>query len=210
MGARSCTLIAPLASQRTVSAAIKVMAEEAREVRGSLEFLMSGYGMANRAGWCGTNQAYFVLSKARGDGAWAPCARSVVVRGGADPSWPFLRVPLQRLCNGDLNRPLRLEVRHDQGGEAFANVGHATVTAGQLQTPNFSVALSHPRGKDKPVGTCSVALTRVVEEPTFLACVMLMIASRAQLTRPGARQLRCGRAGAAADGGRRFQLLLRR
>lgn len=154
-----------------MSAAIKVMAEEAKEVKGQLELLLNGYDLANRAGWFGTNQAYYVLSKARGDGAWAPCARSVVVRGGANPNWPFLRLPMQRLCNGDLNRPLRLEVRHDEGGEAFANVGHATVTAGQLQTANFSVALSHPRGKDKPVGTCAVQLTRVVEEPTFLAYV---------------------------------------
>jgi hypothetical protein len=69
-----------------------------------------------------------------------------------------------------MSRPLRLEVRHDKGDEAYANVGHATVTAGQLHTQGFSVALQHPRGKDKPVGKCAVVLASVVEEPTFLAC----------------------------------------
>jgi hypothetical protein len=171
VGARGCTLVRTLASKRSKKSGIKVMAEEASAVKGSVLLSLRGTKLANRDGWFGTSDPFYVLSKAREDGVYVPCAKSNVVDNNLNPVWQPLRVPLQRLCNGDLARPLRLDVNDFDKDDKFAEIGHLSVTTGELLTPGWTGQLKHPRGKDKSVGTVTVAASQLQPEPSFMECV---------------------------------------
>ena len=112
-----------------------------------------------------------MLSKAREDGTYAACCKSDVVTNNLSPTWKPLRVPLQRLCNGDLARPLKLEVLDYDKDDKFEEIGHLTVTAQELLTPGWSGKLKHPRGKDKDVGTVNITAAQMLQEPSFVECV---------------------------------------
>ena len=173
MGARGCTILQPLKSGGSKKSVIKVMAEEARSVKGTVMLTLRGVKLANKDGFFGKSDPFFVLSKAREDGTFAPCVKSEVVKNNLNPTWPVLRVPLQRLCNGDLNRPLRLEVIDWDDDDKFEPIGNLTVTTEELLRPGWSGKLHHPRGKDKDVGTVSVVTSQLVMEPSFMECVPL-------------------------------------
>ncbi len=167
MGAKGCTLVRPLSSKRSTKSLVKVMSEEASSVKGDAVFSLRGTKLANRDGWFGKSDPFFTLSKAREDGQWVTCAKSGVVKSNLNPTWPPLRVPVRQLCNGDLSRPLRMNVLDWDADDKFEEIGHMTVNAQSLLTPGWSGRLLHPRGKDKDVGTVSVVQTQLVQEPTF-------------------------------------------
>uniref|UniRef100_A0A6U4H7X1 C2 domain-containing protein n=1 Tax=Phaeomonas parva TaxID=124430 RepID=A0A6U4H7X1_9STRA len=61
---------------------------------------------------------YFVLSRANEDGSWTPVHRTDFVEGTVDPVWPLVCLSAQRTCNGDLVRPLKIEVfDHDNNND---------------------------------------------------------------------------------------------
>jgi hypothetical protein len=72
------------------------------------------------------------------------------------------------MCNGDLQRPLRLEVLDYDRDDVCKPIGHADVNAATLFTPGAQIALKHPRGKPKAVGTVVVNSAQIVSEPTFM------------------------------------------
>jgi hypothetical protein len=121
-------------------------------------------------GWFGKSDPFFVLSKGREDGAYVPCCKSDVVENNLNPVWKPLRVPLQRLCNGDVNRPLKLEVLDYDKDDKFEEIGHLSVTAAELLTPGWTGKLKHPRGKDKEVGTLNITAAQLLQEPSFVEC----------------------------------------
>jgi hypothetical protein len=147
------------------------MAEEAAAVKGTVVLSLRGVKLANRDGWFGKSDPFFVLSKGREDGAFTPCAKSNVVKNDLSPSWQPLRLPLQRLCNGDLQRPLRLEVLDYDEDDKFESIGWMMVTTQELLQPGWQGKLKHPKGKDKDVGTVVVAAAQLVQEPSFMECV---------------------------------------
>ena len=122
-------------------------------------------------GWFGKSDPFFVISKSREDGTFAACCKSDVVTNNLSPTWKPLRVPLQRLCNGDMSRPLKLEVLDYDKDDKFEEIGHMTVTTQELLTPGWSGKLKHPRGKDKDVGTVNITAAQLLQEPSFVECV---------------------------------------
>jgi hypothetical protein len=99
-----------------------------------------------------------------------PSSRSAaaVVMNNLNPVWQPVRVAVQRLCNGDLQRPLRLEVLDYDKDDAFKPIGHADTNAAALLATGSAIELKHPRGKPKSVGTVTVASAQVLAQPTFV------------------------------------------
>jgi hypothetical protein len=95
-------------------------------------------------------------------------AQSVRVANNLNPTWQPVRVPIQRLCNGDLQRPLRLEVLDYDADDKNKPIGHCDTCAAALLATGTQLALKHPRGKAKPVGTVSVTSAQVMAEPSFM------------------------------------------
>jgi hypothetical protein len=147
---------------------LKVLVEEVRAVKGEAAITLWAKKLANRAGWFSTNTAYATLSKLREDGNWVLVARTPTMPKSASPMWPVLTVSMARLCNGDLDRPLRLAVEHQLTASTSSQVGFIDVPVNSLLRPNWSGELKHPRGKPKTCGTIKSMKPVIVERPTFV------------------------------------------
>jgi hypothetical protein len=78
-------------------------------------------------------------------------------------------ISLQRLCNGDMSRELRLEVQHYVKDDASVEIGTAEVgvTATTLTTSGHQIVLKHPDGKQKSVGFITVTNALLKRDFTF-------------------------------------------
>ena len=147
---------------------MKLLVEEVRAVKGEAQITLWAKKLANRAGWFSTNTAYATLSKLREDGNWVLVARTPTMPKSASPMWPTMTVSMARLCNGDLDRPLRLAVEHQLTPSTSSQVGFMDVPVNQLLRPNWSGELKHPRGKPKTCGNIKSMKPVIVERPTFV------------------------------------------
>ena len=91
-----------------------------------------------------------------------------MVFNNLNPVWQPVRVAVQRMCNGDMQRPLRLEILDYDKDDKFKAIGHVDTCAAALLSPGTQLALKHPTGKPKPVGTISVAGAQILMEPSFM------------------------------------------
>lgn len=147
---------------------MKVLVEEVRAVKGEAQITLHAKKLANRAGWFGSNSAYFTLSKLREDGHWVLVAKSNTMPKSASPMWPKMTISMARLCNGDLDRPLRLAVEHVLTPSTTSQVGFMDVPVNSLLRPNWEGQLKHPRGRDKTCGAIKSMKPVIVERPTFV------------------------------------------
>lgn len=54
--------------------------------------------------------AFMVIQRANGDGTFSPVYKSDIVPSNDDPIWKPFSIKESILCNGDPNRPLKIEV----------------------------------------------------------------------------------------------------
>ena len=105
---------------------------------------------------------YYELQKSREDGSWVTCYRSLFLRNTLNPAWPVAkRIPLQTLCNGDLDRPIRIQLYDWDMDGTFDDMGHCEVTVRRLLGPaaqkdGFPVIETLKSGKTKQSGTVYV------------------------------------------------------
>lgn len=147
---------------------ITIVAEQATGVTGALMLKLCGRKLANKDGWFGKSDPFFVVKKLREDRTWVTVAKSEVVMNNLNPDWQPVKLNMQRLCNGDHNRPLRIEVLDYDKDDVFEAIGYCETSAVALLTPGWSAALKHPKGKAKDVGTLSALSAQMVVEPTLV------------------------------------------
>jgi len=163
--ARGSTLMLPLAGCRSARGSVKVVAEELASVKGSLLFQLAGQKLANRD-WFGKSDPFFTVGKMNEAAAPVQVAKSNVVKNNLNPSWNPLKVSLQRLCGGDLMRPLQLCVWDWDADDKFDEIGSAVVNAQVLCTPGSRIPIRQSK-INKEAGTILVTSAQIVMEPTF-------------------------------------------
>ena len=86
-----------------------------------------------------------------------------------NPVFKPVTIDLQRLCNGDMSRDMKLEVMHWEKDDKFIEIGHydVNVTPTTLTMAGHSFVLKHPRGENRPVGHITVGNALVVRDHTF-------------------------------------------
>jgi copine 1/2/3 len=154
---------------------LRILHEELSGCKGRLVARVAAVGkLANRAGWFGTNRAFYTLSKAREDGQYVPLYKSEVV-AAKDPVWKALMLSMAAVCGGDLHRPLQITVFHEptKASQAPIPIGSCSTSVFALAGPdghstNWQTQLKHPKGKSKSCGTLAVPDARVESEPTFV------------------------------------------
>ena len=147
---------------------MKLLVEEVRAVKGEAQITLWSKKLANRAGWFSSNTAYATLSKLREDGNYVLVARTPTAPKGANPMWPTMTISMARLCNGDMDRPLRLTVQHQESASKTIEVGHMDVPVSSLLQPNWEGQLKHPKGKPKTCGSVKSMKPVIIERPTFV------------------------------------------
>jgi len=159
---------------------VKLFAEEKVHSSEHLVFQFSGKKLANKDGFFGRSDPYFVINRAREDGSWVGVHKSEVVINDLNPSWQRQTVSMQKLCAGDRNRPLRIEIwdydktgGHDYMGSCEFNA--ATILSAARQGganntfPIIEEEKKRKKGKRyKGSGALTIVAAELISIPSFM------------------------------------------
>ncbi|XP_038580168.1 copine-3-like isoform X1 [Micropterus salmoides] len=112
---------------------------------------------------------------------WQLAHRTEVVKNNLNPTWKPFRIPLQSLCGGDLDKPIKVECYDydNDGSHDLIGTFETTMTrlkeASRTSPAEFECINSKKKQKKKGYknsGVVSVKLCQVVREYTFLDYIM--------------------------------------
>ena len=82
--------------------------------------------------------------------------------------WNVVKIPIQRLCNGDYSRPILIKCFHDKDDKAPIQIGQCQTSLQALLDQN---SLSLKKG-GKSTGTLIFSETEIIKRHGFLEYVM--------------------------------------
>jgi hypothetical protein len=106
----SLPLVGRLGGGRTNEARLGIHAEEVASDADFVELEFAGRKLANKDGFFGKSDPFLCASRLREDGSWTRVWQSEVIMNNLSPNWRRATIPVQILCNGDYDRPLKFEV----------------------------------------------------------------------------------------------------
>uniref|UniRef100_A0A3B3CKQ9 Copine-3 n=1 Tax=Oryzias melastigma TaxID=30732 RepID=A0A3B3CKQ9_ORYME len=115
------------------------------------------------------------------ESTWQLAHRTEVVKNNLNPTWKPFRIPLQSLCGGDMEKPIKVECYDYDSDGSHDLIGSFETTMKRLQETSrsspaeFECINSKKKQKKKGYknsGIVSVKMCQVVKEYTFLDYVM--------------------------------------
>ncbi|KAI3355081.1 hypothetical protein L3Q82_017956 [Scortum barcoo] len=157
---------------------ITVSAEEIKDNRVA-NFEVEARKLDNKD-FFGKSDPYLEFYKQTATG-WQLAHRTEVVKNNLNPTWKPFRIPLQSLCGGDLEKPIKVECYDYDNDGSHDLIGTFETTMTRLQQASrtspaeFECVNSKKKQKKKGYknsGIVSVKLCQVVKEYTFLDYIM--------------------------------------
>ncbi|XP_008436526.1 copine-3-like isoform X2 [Poecilia reticulata] len=157
---------------------ITISAEEIKDNRAAF-FEVEARKLDNKD-FFGKSDPYLELYKQTETG-WQLAHRTEVVKNNLNPTWRPFRVPLQSLCGGDLEKPIKVECYDYDDDGSHDLIGSFETTMKRLQEASrtspaeFECINSKKKQKKKGYknsGVVSVKHCEVVKEYTFLDYIM--------------------------------------
>jgi len=154
-----------------------IRAEEVQSCKDIIHIQFSAHKL-DRKNWFGLGRSdpFFTVSKSREDGGWVKVWDSEPVMKDISPTWKEVTIPVQKLCNGDYDRPIRITVYDYESSGDHQLIGGFQTSLRALQ-PNkqFTVVnekLKQKKGdKYKGSGTFNVVKSVVEKRYSFLEYV---------------------------------------
>ncbi|CAI2170259.1 16459_t:CDS:10 [Funneliformis geosporum] len=115
-------------------------------------------------------EVFLIVSRANEDNTFSPVYKSIGI-SSASPMWDAFTIKEATLCNGDLDRPLQLQVRQEKKNGSYLILGQCTVTLNEILKGKRLYALRLPPGTNGKVGkdtNITVIHASTEEPPTFL------------------------------------------
>ena len=121
---------------------------------GNFHLKLQGYHLKNLDGIFGRSDPFFVVSSkvtAAGGLTWQPVYRSEPIMNNLNPVWPACTIDVARLCEGDLQKPVQVEVfdwdkkgKHILIGKFETSVQglSSAVVEENIKTPNITKAFT--------------------------------------------------------------------
>jgi hypothetical protein len=158
---------------RSPGSTLKVRAEAVSAGNDVFECSFAGSKLANKDGFFGKSDPFLDISRVCEDGSFVHVHKTDKIMNDLSPTWPLLQISMQRLCNGDLDRPLRIEIfdwdsdgSHDSMGCVMASVRELMASGGHP----MNVIEEKKKSKRGYVnsGTLSALHASVKKLPSFL------------------------------------------
>jgi hypothetical protein len=70
----------------------------------------SACNLLNKEGFFSKSDPFLVISRMNEDGTYTQVWKNQKVDNNLNPAWAPARIPMTQLCNGDIERPLRIEI----------------------------------------------------------------------------------------------------
>ena len=154
----------------------KIMGEAMSSEDGMVDMALAANGLDNKDRMS-KSDPYYIIKRSRGDsGTYVEVHRSEVIDNNLNPQWRPLRMSSLTLCNGDLDRPIRIEVWDRDLTSPDDLIGVAETSLRSLMDPSFSAPVLHPKkaakgkynAKRPNSGTLRAVHLRIVPTPTFV------------------------------------------
>mmetsp|Transcript_22558 Transcript_22558/g.42003 ORF Transcript_22558/g.42003 Transcript_22558/m.42003 type:complete len:465 (-) Transcript_22558:34-1428(-) len=142
---------------------IIVQGEEVAACNDELHLRLAGSKLKNRESFS-KSDPFFTISRMHENGDFMQIFKSEYVSRNLYPEWKPLKLSLQKVCNGDLDRPIKIEVfdHEKNGNHRVMGVVHTTVRSlTELDSLNVTY-------DGAPFGSLLVRQGRIVKVPTFL------------------------------------------
>jgi len=119
------------------------------------KFQASNLPRMNGLGIFGKSDPFLVVSKMYENGTYGVAYKTMHISSELNPRWPESRIPLIPLCNGDLERPLKIEVWdfEDSGKHKFMGVVNTTLSVLLRDGPTTGFDIIDPEKKAKQGGS---------------------------------------------------------
>jgi hypothetical protein len=156
---------------------VTLKASPVNQTKDTLVCNFSGKKLVNKDGFFGKSDPFLVISRQRDDGTYMPVWKNAPIMNDLSPTWPISKIPLQALCNGDINKPIRIEIfDYDSNGKHDFMGLVDTTTAGLQSTYGIEFNVIEPKKQDKSKsyvnsGTLHVSNGYIEKEPTFLTYI---------------------------------------
>eukprot|EP01096_Ripella_sp_DP13-Kostka_P000596 TRINITY_DN1064_c2_g1_i2.p1 TRINITY_DN1064_c2_g1~~TRINITY_DN1064_c2_g1_i2.p1 ORF type:complete len:956 (+),score=432.93 TRINITY_DN1064_c2_g1_i2:97-2964(+) len=111
---------------------IKVSGEEVRDLKYTVTFQLKASKL-DKKDLFGKSDPFIRILRKKLDGTYDAVHKTEVIKNTLDPAWRTFEISIQRLCNGDMNRPLRFDCIdwNPSGTEDF--IGSTEITLNDLQ-----------------------------------------------------------------------------
>jgi len=111
---------------------IIIQSEEVQELNYNITLQFGATGL-DKKDLFGKSDPFLVISRSREGGSYVPVVKTEVIKKTLDPVWRSFTTTVQKLCNGDIDRPLLFEVfdwnrsgKHDFIGQFKTSVRELT------------------------------------------------------------------------------------
>ena len=88
---------------------VAVRGEEVADCSDQCYLGISGIKLKNKDGWFGCSDPFYKISRVNEDGSYALVWQSETIMNDLSPNFKPRQIQVQKLCNGDYFRPLRIE-----------------------------------------------------------------------------------------------------
>jgi hypothetical protein len=79
---------------------------------------LSATGLSNKEGFFAKSDPFLIVSRCNEDGSYSKVWQSPVVMDCLTPKWGPMKLSLATLCNGDIHRPIKIEIfDHEKSGK---------------------------------------------------------------------------------------------
>lgn len=89
---------------------LHVHAESLSSTRDNFVTTFSAQKLVNKEGFFSKSDPFLLISRQNEDGRWSVVWRSQHVDNNLNPIWPECKIPIALLCNGDIDRPVKIEI----------------------------------------------------------------------------------------------------
>lgn len=141
---------------------IIIVAEEVSTCKQIIEVQFRGEHLT-KASWLSSNDAFLMFYRSNEDGTESVVAKTEVIRSSQNPIWKPLKLRSTRLCNGDLDRCIKISCFDSRKNGNHKLIGTCYATVRSIE----STPLNLMNGKKK-AGALKIESFHVTQEITFL------------------------------------------
>ena len=162
---------------RGYQGSLTIRAESTAHIRDIFEVTFAGQNLANKDGFFDVSDPYLVISRQNEDSSWTQVWKSAIIDNNLNPKWQPVKLPMSLLCNGDMKRPLRIDIfDHDDYSDDDPMGSVLTSVQGMITSNGSPFLVIEEAKKGKRGYTNSGTLTctncKIEQHPLFSDFIM--------------------------------------
>jgi hypothetical protein len=157
---------------------IEVRAEPIANTRDLFMVQFSASKLVNKEGFFSKSDPFLEISRMNEDGSYTSVWRSEHKDNTLNPAWTVAKIPMVGLCNGDIDRPLKIEIfDHERSGKHVFMGMVTTSVRGMLTSNNRPMPVIEPEKQQKKKGyvdsgTLTAGNAQIEYHPAFSDFIM--------------------------------------